>query len=163
MRRWDVYPKEGESNYAVVNPHNMKPVFSTQQLSASLRATSLYNPILRAIKILDIEQIHQDIFSAIPSDLTVKPHLDKPEDPEHPRWSQDSLGFIRVDGHIYVPDSDTLRLRVLEYKHYHPVSGHSGINKTLGLIQREYTWPNLRDFITQYCKSCTTCLRSKSQ
>ena len=162
-RRWDVYPKEGESNYAVVNPHNMKPVFSTQQLSASLRATSLYYPILRAIKILDIEQIHQDILSAIPSDPALKPHLDKPEDPEHPRWSQDSQGFIRLDGRIYVPDSDTLRLRVLEYKHDHPVSGHSGINKTLGLIRREYTWPNLRDFITQYCKSCTTCLHSKSQ
>ncbi|KAJ8456603.1 hypothetical protein ONZ51_g12022 [Trametes cubensis] len=27
-RRWDVYPKEGGSDYSVVNPHNYRPVFT---------------------------------------------------------------------------------------------------------------------------------------
>ena len=26
-RRWDVYPKEGNTGYATVNPHNFKPIF----------------------------------------------------------------------------------------------------------------------------------------
>jgi len=37
-RRWDIYPKEGDSGYAWVNPQNLRPVFTQEQLSNSLRA-----------------------------------------------------------------------------------------------------------------------------
>ena len=40
-RRWDVYPKGGNSDYAMVNLNNYRPMFSKDQLSASLRATEL--------------------------------------------------------------------------------------------------------------------------
>jgi hypothetical protein len=33
---WDVYPKEGDNRYAQVNPHNLRPIFASKQLSASL-------------------------------------------------------------------------------------------------------------------------------
>ena len=45
-RRWDIYPKEGGGNYTSINPHNLRPVFTNQQLSASLRAMSLCFPVL---------------------------------------------------------------------------------------------------------------------
>ena len=35
-RRWDVYPKEGDKDYARVNPHNFHPVFTQEQLTSSL-------------------------------------------------------------------------------------------------------------------------------
>ena len=35
-RRWDVYPKEGDSDYAKVNPQNLHPVFTQEQLALSL-------------------------------------------------------------------------------------------------------------------------------
>src|ERR1700726_584434 len=34
-RRWDVYPKEGDSNYARVNPQNLQPMFTGGQLISS--------------------------------------------------------------------------------------------------------------------------------
>ena len=37
-RRWDVYPKEGDCDYAKVNPQNLQPVFTQEQLASSLRA-----------------------------------------------------------------------------------------------------------------------------
>jgi hypothetical protein len=37
-RQWDVYSKEGGSDYAVVNPHNFKPIFTSHQLNASIHA-----------------------------------------------------------------------------------------------------------------------------
>ena len=64
---------------------------------------------------------------------------------------------------IYVPDSSNLRLHVLHYKHDHILAGHPGQNKTVELIQREYTWPGLRDFVKKYCNSCTVCMRAKPQ
>ncbi|KIN99009.1 hypothetical protein M404DRAFT_156300 [Pisolithus tinctorius Marx 270] len=52
-----------------------------------------------------------------------------------PQWSVDDTGFLRLDGRIYVLDSNNLHLRVLRLKHDHPLSGHFGQNRTLELIQ----------------------------
>jgi len=52
-RRWDVYPKEGDNSYASVNPHNFYPVFTHEQITASLQVTILTTPILRTATILD--------------------------------------------------------------------------------------------------------------
>jgi hypothetical protein len=83
---------------------------------------------------MDVEKLHQDILAAIPRDLITKEHLDNPNGPTSPRWSKDTHGFIRLDGHIYMPDVDCLCLCVLQYCHDYPISGHFGINKTLALI-----------------------------
>ena len=45
-RRWDIYPKGGNSDYATVNPSNLQPMFTEEKISASLRATQLMEPIL---------------------------------------------------------------------------------------------------------------------
>jgi len=158
-RRWDVYPKEGDSGYARVNPQNLQPVFTQEQLTNSLRATYLEFPVLRAVAIMDVETLHSDILSALPSDPIAQIHL---ADPPDSRWSTDETGFLRLDGRIYVPDSDDLRLRVLRYQHDHPLAGHFGQNRTLELIWREYTWPGLWTFIKDYVRSCTSCARAKT-
>jgi len=155
-RRWDVYPKEGDSDYAKVNPQNLRPVFTQEQLASSLRATYYSGPVLRAVGIMDIGQLHKDILSAQRSDTYISEHNSEP------RWSTDEQGLVRYDDRIWIPDSDDLRLRVLHYHHDHPISGHFGQNKTLELIRRSYTWPSVRSFVKDYCKSCTTCARSKA-
>jgi hypothetical protein len=162
-RRWDVYLKEGVSDYAAVNPHNFKPIFTTEQLNSSLRASHYFLPAMRSAIVMDTVQLHQDILAALPEDPVTKPLLTSIPDPSQPRWSRDPQGFLRLDDRIYVPDSGTLRLRVLQYAHDHPISGHYGINKTLELIRRAYTWPGIRGYVQHYCKSCVTCARSKSQ
>ena len=158
-RRWDVYPKGGNSDYAAVNPSNFRPVFTQEQLSASLRATELFEPVLHATIIMDQEQLNTDILLALPTDPLYTAQLKDPK----PRWSITPDGFLRHDNLIYIPDTNDLRLRVLRYKHDHILSGHPGQNKTVDLIRRDYTWPGLREFVKKYCKSCTTCMRSKPQ
>ena len=56
---------------------------------------------------------------------------------------------------------DNLRLRVLRYKHDHPISRHFGQKRTLDLIRREYTWPSIRAYVKDYVPSCTTCAHTK--
>jgi len=158
-RRWDVYPKEGDSGYAWVNPQNLRPVFTQEQLSNSLRATYLEFPVLRAVAIMDVETLHSDILSALPSDPIAQVHL---ADPPDSCWSTDEAGFLRLDGRIYVPDLDDLHLWVLRYRHDHPLAGHFGQKRTLELIRREYTWPGLRTFVKDYVRSCTSCARAKT-
>lgn len=157
-RRWDVYPKEGDKDYAQVNPHNFRPVFTSEQFASSLRASTLVTPVLRAAVLMDIDQLHKDILTALPNDPIASNHLPEPSDP---RWTMDDRGFLRCDNRIYVPESNNLRLRVLQTTHDHPLSGHFGQNRTLELIRREYTWPGIRTYVQDYVKSCTTCARAK--
>ena len=158
-RQWDVYPKEGERSYAAVNPHNFRPVFTNEQLASSLRATVLYTPVLQATTIMDLETLHSDIRSMLCSDPAISEQLSNPT----LHWTIDPTGLLRLDNRIYIPDSENLRLRVLQYKHDHPISGHFGHNHTLDLIRQEFVWPDLRNSVKSYIKSCNTCMRSKSQ
>jgi len=97
------------------------------------------------------------------TDPTAKSYLTDTNDPKYKNWSRDELGYVCINGRIFVPESGLFQLRVLQYHHNHPVSGHFSINKTLALIHRDYVWPNLHSSITDYCRSCTTCSRSKSK
>jgi len=62
---------------------------------------------------------------------------------------------------MYVPEADDLCLRVLRYKHDHPLSGHFSQNCTLELIRCEYTWPGIHTYVKDYIKSCMACAQAK--
>ena len=158
-RWWDVYLKEGERDYASVNLHNLRPVFTNKQLASSLRATSFYTPVLRASIIMDIQSLHSDIRSTLCDDPAISEYL---SNPIH-YWSKDPEGLLHLDNHIYVPDMGDLQLKVLQHNHDHPIAGHFGQNRTIDLIRRSYIWPELWNSIKSYIKSCTTCICSKPQ
>ena len=97
-------------------------------LTSSLhpRATMLYTPVLQATTIMDFETLHSDICSVLHSDPSISKQLSNLT----LRWTIDPTGLLRHDNRIYVPDSENLRLRVLQYRHDHPISGHFGHNCT---------------------------------
>ena len=90
-RRWDVYLKEGGSNYGTINWQNLRQIFTTQQLSESLRATSLLIPTLHASVLMDSEQLHADILAHLSSDPVAQKHIGITSDP---RWTQSKDGFL---------------------------------------------------------------------
>ena len=106
---WDVYPKEGDRDYVHINLHNLKPMFTQEQLASSLRATILLALAICAAVLVDVEQLHKDILAALPADSVTQSHL---SDTSDPRWSKDSAGLLCLDDRIYVLDSNDLRLRV---------------------------------------------------
>jgi Integrase zinc binding domain len=142
-RRPDLYPKGEGKPYGTVNPQNCRPVFSSTQLSASLLATVMLPVTLHGIITMDIEELQKDILTAYDTDPAVQSFRADSDNSKYLRWSVDDVGFIRINQQILVPESGDLRLRVLQSFHDHPVSGHFGVNKTLSVIQREYTWPNI--------------------
>ena len=160
-RRWDVYPKEGDSDYAKVNPQNFRPIFTNEQLTASLRATFLEGPVLRASIVMDIDSLHRSIGESLALDAEAVKGMELAKDPSNTRWSMDSNNLLLLDNCIYVPNHNDLRLQVLHYFHDHPLAGHFGMNRTLESIRRSYTWPKIRDFVRDYINSCTICGRNK--
>src|SRR6266581_2122696 len=99
--------------------------------------------------------------STLPSNPSIANHFSSPIPPDS-HWSINAEGLLRLDNHIYVPDSNDLRLRILRYKHDHPLSGHFGQNRTLELVRHDYTWPGIRTFVKDYMSSCTSCARAKT-
>jgi hypothetical protein len=134
----DVYPKEGDSDYAKINLQNLRPVFTQEQLALSLRATYYSEPVLQAGGVMDIGQLHEDILSAQKADKhssdTLSALSDKTEFNFNTHWSVDDQGLLHYDDRIWVPDSINLRLRILLNNHDHPIVGHYGQNKTLDLV-----------------------------
>ena len=123
------------------------------------------NPVLHASIIGDIHQLHDDIHIALTTDLTAQNHIQWLSKPSliDSCWSLSADGLLCLDNCIYVPDSGQLQLQVLQLKHDHVLARHPGQNKTLELIRCDYTWPQLRTSIQDYCKSCVICMRSKPQ
>ena len=160
-RRPNLYPKRGEKD--VISTLNLKPIFSLDILSTSLRASVLLPITLHGITAMDIDKLNKEIISTLDTDDLAQSYLADINNTKYARWSKDTLGFIQIDQRIYVPPSGDLRLCVLCTYHDHPVSGHFGINKTLALLHREYTWPEVRTMVTDYCRSCTTCSRNKAK
>ena len=163
-RRWDVYPKEGDKRYGNLNPHNFRPIFGSEQLSASLRATFMEAPVLRASVILDTAKLHNDIRTHLADDPASVAGISAATSGKPSRWTIDTTGLLRYDGRIWVPlvsgTSTELRTRVLQFKHDHVLAGHFGQNRTLALVRREYTWPECRTFVKQFCASCVLCRRN---
>ena len=111
MRRWDVYPKEGSSNYTSINPQNLRPIFTDEQLALSLCATTFWLPALRGSLIMDTERLQANIVSSLQLDPTALEHL---SDEAESRWTTSPDRLLWLDDCIYIPDSGTLRLRVLQ-------------------------------------------------
>jgi len=126
---WDVYPKEGSSDYASINPQNLQLMFTNQQLASSLRTYTLWLPALRGSLIMDTKRLQTDIVSCLQSDpIALEHHLSSNADPQ---WTTSPDGLLLLDNHIYVLDSGDLQLCVLQYSHDHPLAGHFGQTKTL--------------------------------
>jgi hypothetical protein len=65
-------------------------------------------------------------------------------------------------GLIYVPAQDAIKTQVLQAHHDAPLAGHLGQDKTYELISRNYTWPNMRQWVNEYINTCETCIRNKT-
>jgi hypothetical protein len=51
--------------------------------------------------------------------------------------------------------------KIIRSRHDDKTAGHPGIDKTLELITRDYTWPGLRKDVESYVKNCDTCHKAK--
>jgi len=157
-RRWDVYGEESSRE-----PPDQRPVFTQNQLlpctanlenqSLTLQAVTLTDPQSLLSNIKEAQKSHQPDVNSLAVEKTLK----------DPRWTKEADGLWHYEGQIYVPDVGDLRLQVLKSRHNHMLAGHLGQIKTYQLVRREFNWPNLRDFVIDFIRSCNTCGRNKAR
>ena len=164
-RRSDVYPKRGEGAYALANPQNLQQLFKDGQLLELLRATYILQPesisasaiVQMRPTIYKVDSLLADILTELTSDEFAKTQLEP-----SPPWSRSPSGLLLFNLRVYVPEGHDLRLRILQLKHDHETAGHPGFRKTLDLVKREFYWPGLRNYVSDYCRTCDNCSRNKA-
>ncbi|KAF8750559.1 reverse transcriptase [Rhizoctonia solani] len=62
-----------------------------------------------------------------------------------------------TEGKLVVPDSETLKERLLKEFHDSPLAGHPGQQRTLELLSRNYWWPGMKSFSKEWVECCPTC------
>ena len=157
-KQWNVYPKGGNTGYAIVNPHNFKPIFTQEQLAASIQATILLFSSLHIATVIDLDTLYQDILLALPSDLIATKYTSADS-----QWYMDPNSLLLLNNRIYIPSAGNLHTCVLQYNHDHILAEHFGQNKTLELVCHKYSWPSLYADVQQFCKSHVTCMWFKPQ
>src|SRR5882672_834998 len=163
-RHHDIYTKEGGSDYASANPHNFRPLFTSEQLASSLRANYYAAPVARAAIIMDTERLYADITTGKLNDEVSRQKLsdiatlsDSPSLDPTMQWTKIGDGPLLYLGCLYVPNIDNLRLRVLQTFHDHIMAGHFSQCKTYNLVSCEFFWPGLCKDIQAFVKSSITC------
>src|SRR5260370_40021674 len=80
----------------------------------------------------------------------------------HPSYSVTNGLVYTVDGKLYVPFTDTIRVSIINEHHDTPTNGHLGEHKTSERISRYYYWPGMRKSIQQYIQQCQSCQANKA-
>jgi len=70
--------------------------------------------------------------------------------------------MVTYERHLYIPDNNSLKLKVTYQCHDAKVAGHFGRDKTLELMKRDYDWPNMEDWVRNYVHTCDACQRNKT-
>ena len=69
-------------------------------------------------------------------------------------------GRLFYQDRLYVPDDSSLKAELLRRCHDAPASGHTGRAKTYELLSREFYWPGMLAYVSQWVEKCRTCRRS---
>jgi len=144
-------------------PHPPKPTTPND----AQRSTPIPAPMTITTPSPDIIPL---IRQCLPHDPTISPLIHLIRQPNLPRTAKQQRqlhhfslnnNFIRHNGLIYIPENDNLRASLLHQAHDERSSGHHGVQKTLELIRRNYSWPGMTAYIENYISSCDICQHSK--
>ena len=151
--RWDMYNKERTTNSQLL--------FSQSQLDINLFSNIMTTLTLQAVSTLDARSLTTDIQTAVLADPTLVRCLELGENTNELHWSMGDDGTLLHNEHTFVPESNNLRLQVLRARHNHQLAGHMGQEKTYQLVRQNYSWSEMQEFIKDYVKTCSVCMRNK--
>jgi hypothetical protein len=76
------------------------------------------------------------------------------------KWEEKD-GLVYYKGHLYTPQDDRLRQKVLNQCHNAITARHPGRSSTLELVSHYNWWPGMISFVNKYVDGCDLCTRNK--
>lgn len=78
------------------------------------------------------------------------------------RWGISGNTTLYINGRLAVPNSNEIRLEVMQKHHDDPLAIHGGQKRTYESIAQAYYWKGMKEQIYHFVSTCLTCLRTKS-
>ncbi|MBW0569839.1 hypothetical protein O181_109554, partial [Austropuccinia psidii MF-1] len=150
----DIYPERGE-DFISKNPMNYQKIIKKDEIQASKYF---------AVKVEAFSNLIESIQKAL---WQYSQYRSIPQDLGKGKFVQDYLldsssQLLLFKDWVVVPDDPTIQLSILQKRHDSPLSGHTGQEKTLKLVKRDFHWPGMTQFIKDYVSSCQQCSRNKN-
>ncbi|KAL0430882.1 UNVERIFIED_CONTAM: Transposon Tf2-11 polyprotein [Sesamum radiatum] len=76
-------------------------------------------------------------------------------------WLDDGL-LMTKGNRLYIPKGGDLRKSLISECHDTLWAGHQGEERTYALVQRAYYWPQMRDDVETYVRTCLICQQDKA-
>ena len=140
--------KAGRLNQAA-DALSRKAELATLKILASLSASVVNTPLKERIK----ENLEKD-----PVVRTILKLVEEGKTRQF--WVEDGLLWAK-GGRLYVPKSGNLRRTLLSECHDTLWAGHPGWQRTHALLKQGYYWPQMRDDVVEYTKTCLVCQQDK--
>ena len=75
--------------------------------------------------------------------------------------SIDEQDRLRYRGRKWVPESEDLRVRIIDEVHRSPIAGHPGRGNMFTILSRTYFWPGMSPALRRFVENCDVCGRTK--
>jgi hypothetical protein len=120
-----------------------------------------------SVTLLNPDCIRRSVIEYLPSPIVEDIRLQANDNLALFQKNSSSPGWHHLDGlttwynRIVVPDTLSLRERVIKENHDSILAGHPGRTKTVELVQRDFWWPSVSKDCHKYVDGCATCQRTK--
>ena len=137
------------------------------------RTNQVADALSRRADLASLAQIAQQSASRVSSNIQeqIKEHLDQDmlaknlkqlieEGKTRRFWIEGDL--IYTKGHrLYVPKSGNLRRALMRECHDTLWAGHPGWHRMMSLLKQGYYWPDMKEDVMNYTRTCLTCQQDK--
>ena len=148
-------PHNGAADALSRNPPASQPVSATSTLPlapsltvASIRDAQKTDPLCLAAAAF----LHNPRNTRVPTGFAAYAHK---------LFYHDSVLFIKTPQGPRIVAPSSLRSRILQAAHCHPLGGHRGVHKSLSAVLAMYWWPGVANSVTTFVKHCPTCQETK--
>ncbi|MBW0568587.1 hypothetical protein O181_108302 [Austropuccinia psidii MF-1] len=153
-RRDNVYPERGE-DFISKNPMNFQQLIKEDEVQPSryfaFKVESFSNLIDSIQKALWQDSQYRSILQELGKGKSIQDYsLDS------------SLQLFLFKDQVVVPNDPTIKLSILQKRDDSPLAGHPGQEKTLKLVNRDFPWSGMTQFVKSYVSSCQQCSRNKN-
>lgn len=70
-------------------------------------------------------------------------------------------GILRHKGRVWLGNNKLAQQHVVQAMHNSAIGGHSGVQATYYRIRQIFTWPGMKNTVTDFIKVCSVCQQAK--
>jgi len=113
-------------------------LFSQSQLAGRSTEMLLSSIKLQVAVVTDLTKLLSNIWEALRADLKYLELIGSDINYQNLQWKIRKDGLLYFEKRVYVPDTNNLRLQVLQLKHDHILADHPRQSKTYQLICQDF-------------------------